>query len=347
MKTSKVSYPPKVSALIFSMNRPKSLRRLIKTVKNYVDEIVIIDSSLESIHRKLREEFSFAKVYWLPPIGMADLYYGIGLKLVGNDWVIQFDDDEVPSRKLMEDLKRIITDSRSKVIAVSRIDRDGRQSSPLLRIFNKRYIIPTGVIHWTWASKVRPMCLDPKRYYIIHDNPWVTSACCGPGIRYAIIEAYQLGYKLLLFIHGFTERYYLRGKKYGWSRLQRALRKLLSAQLNMGKLGWLLAVTEYNIYYQLAVRIGGKLISSRVYDAKALLKDLIGALRLFVTIQAYLLMNFNEKVLIWKETFREGGPIKYMGLEDIRDFNTTGLSKTDGLNNFLKLLRRKMLQGAY
>lgn len=54
-------------------------------------------------------------------------------------------------------------------------------------------------------------------------------------------------------------------------------------QLNMGKSGWLFAVTGYNVY-QLAVRIGSNLISSRVYKVKTLLRGLIGVLRLFVAI---------------------------------------------------------------
>lgn len=88
MKTSKVSYLPKVSALMFSMNRPKSLKRLIRAIRNYVDEIVIIDSLLGSMHRKPGEEFSFAKIYWLSPIGMIGLY-GLMMKyLAGSSWRI-------------------------------------------------------------------------------------------------------------------------------------------------------------------------------------------------------------------------------------------------------------------
>lgn len=44
----------------------------------------------------------------------------------------------------------------------------------------------SGVIHWTWASKVRPMCLDPKRYYIIHDTSLGYVSMLWP--KYAIIE---------------------------------------------------------------------------------------------------------------------------------------------------------------
>lgn len=60
----------KVSALIFSMNRIENVIRLANKLRDYVDEIVIVDSSDRRNYEILRRKLKFARIYWLPPIGM-------------------------------------------------------------------------------------------------------------------------------------------------------------------------------------------------------------------------------------------------------------------------------------
>ena len=57
----------KILTLIFSMNRTENVIKLANLIKDYVDEIVIIDSSLRRNFEILKRKLKFAKVYWLPP----------------------------------------------------------------------------------------------------------------------------------------------------------------------------------------------------------------------------------------------------------------------------------------
>lgn len=76
-----------VSALIFSKDRVENVVKLAEKLKNYVDEIVVIDSSEKEKFEWMKEKISFAKVYWFPPLGIADFYYKIGLELCQNEWI--------------------------------------------------------------------------------------------------------------------------------------------------------------------------------------------------------------------------------------------------------------------
>lgn len=73
---------PTISALIFSMSRVENVLRLAEKLKDYVDEVVIIDSSDKEEFEELRKRLSFARTYWLPPIGVVELYYRVGWSYV-------------------------------------------------------------------------------------------------------------------------------------------------------------------------------------------------------------------------------------------------------------------------
>jgi len=40
----------------------------------------------------------------------------------------------------------------------------------IFRIFNKESIVPTGVIHWTWAVKTNDILDFDGKYFILHPD---------------------------------------------------------------------------------------------------------------------------------------------------------------------------------
>jgi hypothetical protein len=161
----------KVSALIFSMNRVENVVSLVEKIKPYVDEVVIVDSSKKEKHEFLKEKLKDARIYWFPPVGMADLYYKIGLDLCSNEWVIHLDDDEDPSEELLRDLRDLVRvyGGKYKIFRVGR-GKGSRERQMIFRIFNKEFIVPTGVIHWTWAAKTNDILDLDKKYFILHPD---------------------------------------------------------------------------------------------------------------------------------------------------------------------------------
>ena len=183
----------RISALLFSMNDIEKISNIANKIKNYVDEIIIIDSSNDENFYIIEGRVPFAHIYRLPPIGMADLYYQIGLNLTHNNWVIHLDDDEEPNEILLKNLKKIISSANSKVLRITRINKTYRFNDQLIRIFHKDYVTATGCIHWSWGSKVEPE--DLPEIYIINHN--VTDRSLRKLKKYALIESYQWGYKIL------------------------------------------------------------------------------------------------------------------------------------------------------
>ncbi|MEM0242862.1 MAG: glycosyltransferase family A protein [Candidatus Aenigmatarchaeota archaeon] len=185
----------KISALIFSINEYELVKPKVELLYPYVDEIVIIDSSTDKNQKKLMKNLSKkykkVKVVWLPPIGIADFYYKIGISECKYDWILQLDSDDFPNKRLLKDLKKLINDKYDAYKIL--------QGSYFFRLFKKGVANPLGVIHWLISIKTRNYKeLDCKRYFIeIKRRETLKEVFEKYLIRYTKIESFQLPAKLL------------------------------------------------------------------------------------------------------------------------------------------------------
>jgi len=126
-----------VSALIFSMNKVDRVIKLATKLRDFVDEIVIIDSSKREYYEILRQKLGFARVYWVPPSGCVELLYQLGINLTKNNWILHLEDDEEPNEEFLQNLKKIISKPDSQVYRVVRIDTRLKTKQRIIRLFNK------------------------------------------------------------------------------------------------------------------------------------------------------------------------------------------------------------------
>lgn len=316
------------------MNRIKQVIKLANKLKSYVDEVVIIDSSRKKDYELLKRKLKFAKVVWLPPVGMADLYYKIGLDLTSYEWIFHLDDDELPSDKLLNDLKKLIKDFGSvyPVFAVKRINTAKKGLDQFLfRIFRKDMILPTGTIHWVWASKTKKILkLDSRDYYILHNEDVLLDFKKNLKRlwKYSIIESYQYGYKVLttiynrnIFKYQNTSSVYYKIFKYVYSFINK---------LN-NRVALLIAASLYNLFFL-------------YYGLFKIKKVPIQSLIYSLFIQINLIRNFNKKYRIWLKIYEKGDPIRYLHLDSIESFRMAYMDfvfdPNDGLKNFIKMMER-------
>ncbi len=88
-----------LSLLIFSRDDTEFAKDLIYDLKEFVSEIVIIDSSLDYEHQNLKswvEELTGVsiRVYFVPPLGYPDMMRPYGISKCSNDWILLMDVDE-------------------------------------------------------------------------------------------------------------------------------------------------------------------------------------------------------------------------------------------------------------
>lgn len=155
---------PKISALIFSINEYELIKPKVELLYPYVDEIVIIDSSTDKTQKRLmkslEKKYKKVRVIWLPPLGVADFYYKIGINECKYEWILTLDADHIPNEKLLKDLKKLINDKYDVYFIYS---------GPYIpKLFRKDSVEPLGIIHWIIASKTKNFkVLDKEKYYII------------------------------------------------------------------------------------------------------------------------------------------------------------------------------------
>ncbi|MEM0265827.1 MAG: hypothetical protein QXM23_00890 [Archaeoglobaceae archaeon] len=144
--------------------------------------------------------------------------------------------------------------------------------------------------------------------------------------KYAVYESWQYWCKLLSSIFGNYLKYQNAGnfaKKVG---------KIFLAQRKLGKFGWFLLATEYNIYMLL---VGIK--SSRNF------KQLYYSLLYWMLIQMNLFKDFSKKLEASLKMW-EVGVFEFLGVDSYENAlkNLEGLNSRNGLENFVKLVERRL-----
>ena len=306
----------KFSLLVFSKDR--DISKKVKKYKKYFDEVVIIDSSNEKIRKKLEKlKNKKVKYIWVPPLGIADFYYMIGLKECKYDWIFHIDDDETISKSLLKDLRKII--KKAKVFKIRRKYKNGFSHETLFRLFNKKYIYPTGLIHFTWASKTKQFLLLSKEFYIFHrgriEDPIKKFK------KYIFVESLHIGTKILDLV---CDKYICWNSIFEKRRKTfKIIHKLFS---KFGKIGFLTSL----ILYIFGLHFFGFVYG--IIKLKSALKDS------FILIRE-VLKNFHYKYLIY--IFQhEFGVYKFLGLDNLEKFKK--ISKklnlgSDSLENLKKL----------
>ncbi|MEM5828607.1 MAG: glycosyltransferase [Candidatus Aenigmatarchaeota archaeon] len=186
----------KISALIFSINEYELVRNQIKLIYPYVDEIVIIDSSTDKTQKRLmknlEKKYKKVRVVWLPPIGIADFYYKIGINECKYEWIFQLDADDIPSEKLLKDLRKLVNDKYDAYKIYRDYDR-----YYLFRLYKKSIAAPFCLIHYVMSIKGKNYLeLSSKEYYI--HSPLTFRGYKNKLYKYSLLDSYQQFFKLYI-----------------------------------------------------------------------------------------------------------------------------------------------------
>ncbi|MEG9195085.1 MAG: hypothetical protein V6S10_07180 [Candidatus Methanoglobus sp.] len=233
------------------------------------------------------------------------------------------EDDEEPSKELLRDLRDLVRvyGNRYKIFKVL---RGSKKKQMIFRIFNKEFIVPTGVIHWTWATKTNDILDLDKKYFILHPDSNLKNFI-RISRKYAVIESYQYGYKILAVLY----KDYIKPQNPS-SFARKAFRILFEALSKLNKkLGFFVSTLLYNLYFFFVGIKNREFLRPLIY---------------FSLIQIQLLRNFGRKYDIWPKMWEAGDPIKYAGMDEIEKFNRIAekLDPENGLKNFVALMEKKV-----
>ncbi len=153
----------KISLCMIVKDEEKQLDNCLKSIKSYVDEIVIIDTGSTDMTKQIAFEYT-NKVYdfkWCNDFARARNF---SIEKASNDWVIVLDADEVVTKFNSVGIEQFIHKNQRTVGRLKRINpfEDGNEIKKHIervnRLFNKRFYKYEGIIHEQIVAK------DQKEY---------------------------------------------------------------------------------------------------------------------------------------------------------------------------------------
>lgn len=328
-----------ISALIFSIDEYELISKQIRVIYPYVDEIVIIDSSIKENQKKLMKDleksYRKVRVVWLPPIGIADFYYKVGINECKYDWILFLDSDELPNLFLLKNLRKL---SKGKYDAYKIFRQEDIQTFIYMFMFFKKSVAyPTGLTFVRFSVLTENVCRLPKRYKIVHtrsDFSLSLSEKLKRSTKYFTIEKLVIGFRMLCYTDSkinfwFRDEFRLTSNRY--IKLSEKLRNFILKKF--GKIGFFYLLILFILLQEMirAVLLGYKKLINP--------KWLRNSLSLIVSI----LPNFNKYYIIWLKFYNNGF---YESLDLVKSEKIIELSKkigfgNNGFENFKKLVNHK------
>jgi len=96
----------KISVVVNTLNEEKNIERVISSVKNIADEIVIVDMKSGDRTVEIAEKLG-AKVYFHEKTGYVEPARNFAISKATNEWVLVLDADEEISGELAKEIKKI------------------------------------------------------------------------------------------------------------------------------------------------------------------------------------------------------------------------------------------------
>jgi len=161
-----------VSLLIFTKDDLWKICNSFGYYLNYVDEIVVVDSTRPENEPKCFEimKNEKIKVYKAPAFGFVEPLRVFGIGKCQSDFILNIDADELISEDLLQDLKKIISNNSANRYSILRINKyeDGTVFNKEYisnRLFRKGTLSYKGYIHEPPLTSFKAKKLD-KKYYI-------------------------------------------------------------------------------------------------------------------------------------------------------------------------------------
>jgi len=191
---------PLISAVINVINEADSLKRCLRSLKNFADEVIVVDMESTDGSVEVAQKFG-AKVYSYRPMKYVEPARNFALSKATGKWIILLDPDEYLPKTLKKELKKITQRASADFVRIPRkniiLGKWFRHSNwwpdYLIRFFKK------GAVTWNKEIHSQPKTegngitlLDSDQLAIRHLNYTSVSAFVVRALRYSQIQAEEL-----------------------------------------------------------------------------------------------------------------------------------------------------------
>jgi len=190
----------KISAIINTFNEEKKLPRCINSLKDFVDEIVVVDMNSSDRTIKVAEELG-AKVFKHDYVGYVEPARNFALRQAQGDWILLIDADEEAPEALLKDLKAIVKENKVDYVNLPRknlifgkwIKHSRWWPDYNVRFFRKDKVEWNNKIHSIPMTQGRGMEIPAEeKYALVHHNYQTISQYLERNDRYSSVMATEL-----------------------------------------------------------------------------------------------------------------------------------------------------------
>lgn len=190
----------KISAVINTYNEEKNIKRCLDSVKNFADEMVIVDMHSEDKTVEIAKGFG-AKVFQHDHTRYVEPARNFALSKASGDWIFLIDADEELRNKLADQLKWIAVEGEADYVEIPRkniifgkwIEHSRWWPDYLIRFFRKGQVTFSDKIHLPPIARGKSIKMEPlEENSLIHYNFQSISQFIKRLNRYTDIQANEV-----------------------------------------------------------------------------------------------------------------------------------------------------------
>lgn len=191
---------PKISVVINTLNEEKNIKKAIKSVKEFADEIVVVDMESDDDTAKIAKKLG-SKVYSHRRMGYVEPARNFAISKTKGDWILVLDADEETPKTLGSNLKEFIKNDKAHYYAIPRkniifnrwIQHSGWWPDYNVRFFKKGHVNWSEIIHSVPTTKGVGIDLPPEEdLAIIHHHYQSIEQFIMRLNRYTTVQAKEL-----------------------------------------------------------------------------------------------------------------------------------------------------------
>ena len=191
---------PLISAVINVRNEAEKLDKCLKSIKNFADEIIVVDMKSTDGSDKIALKYG-AKLFTYKPVKYVEPARNFALSKATGKWIVLLDPDEYISKTLKRELKKITLRHNVDFVRIPRkniiLGKWFRHSRTwpdyLVRFFKKGSVTWNKEIHSQPETKGNGITLlDSEKLAIRHNHYQSVSQFVIRALRYSNIQAEEL-----------------------------------------------------------------------------------------------------------------------------------------------------------
>jgi len=189
-----------ISAVINVRNEAEHLEKCLKSIKDFADEIIIVDMKSTDDSVKIAKRYG-SKIFSYKPMKFVEPARNYALSKATGKWILLLDPDEFLSKTLKKELKKTTTRSDVDFIKIPRqnfifgkwIRHANCWPDYLIRFFKKGAVTWQNEIHSQPVTKGNGLTfLDSEKLAIKHNNYQNINQFILRSLRYSNIQADEL-----------------------------------------------------------------------------------------------------------------------------------------------------------